>query len=162
MQKKLRGVIGTADNNITLGWYKIQIFLQGPNVFSVVSYNIRQNSNMADKFAFCVPYLTKWTFRVNHQLIIHQEDSSEIFLSKLLSSILPAFKTWCFSSAETSTHRRRRNYKKLYRSKSEGRCDCLGGRIYSVPCRSCCFALVDLEEYVELILFFQIDRGKNS
>ena len=51
MQKKLCGVIGTADNNITLGWYKIQIFLQGPNVVSVVSYNIRQNSNMADKFA---------------------------------------------------------------------------------------------------------------
>ena len=34
-----------------------------------------------------------------------------------------------------------------------------GGRIYSIPCRASCFALVGdgLEETVEFILFFQID-----
>ena len=46
------------------------------------------------------------------------------------------------------------------RSKGKGRRVCLGDRIYSVPCRASCFALVDLEEKVEFILFFHIDRGK--
>ena len=36
-----------------------------------------------------------------------------------------------------------------------------GGRIYAIPCRASCLALVDLEEKVEFILFFQINkRGK--
>ena len=34
-----------------------------------------------------------------------------------------------------------------------------GGRIYSIPCRTGCFALVDLEEKVDSS-FFLIDRGK--
>ena len=35
------------------------------------------------------------------------------------------------------------------------------GRIaLAIPCRASCFASVDLEENVEFILFFQIDRGK--
>ena len=37
---------------------------------------------------------------------------------------------------------------------------CLGGRFGSILCRTSCFASVGLEEMVEFILFFQIDRGK--
>ena len=41
------------------------------------------------------------------------------------------------------------------RSKGKGRrISCLGGQIRSIPCRANCFASVDLEETVELILFF--------
>ena len=36
----------------------------------------------------------------------------------------------------------------------------LGGRTCSISCRASCFAAVDLEETVEFMLFFQIDRGK--
>ena len=39
---------------------------------------------------------------------------------------------------------------------------CLGGRFGSILCRTSCFASVGLEEMVEFILFFQIDRGKTA
>ena len=42
------------------------------------------------------------------------------------------------------------------RSKDKGRRVCLGGKIYSTPCRASCFASVDLKEKVEIILFFNI------
>ena len=48
------------------------------------------------------------------------------------------------------------------RSQGEGRRVCLGGRIYSIPCRASYFALVYLEEQGELNLFFQIVWGKTA
>ena len=48
------------------------------------------------------------------------------------------------------------------RGKGKGRRVCLGGRIYSIPCRPSCFTLVDLEEKVDFILLFQIDGGKTA
>ena len=38
----------------------------------------------------------------------------------------------------------------------------LGGKICSIYCRASCLAAVNLEETVEFILFFQIDRGKTE
>ena len=38
----------------------------------------------------------------------------------------------------------------------------LGGRIYSIPCHASYFASVDLKEYEEFNLFFQIDWGKTA
>ena len=37
-------------------------------------------------------------------------------------------------------------------------CVCLGGKIFSIPCRASCFVSVDLKETVEFNRFFQIDR----
>ena len=49
---------------------------------------------------------------------------------------------------------RQPNKKDGDRSKGKGRRVCLGGRIYSIPCRASCFDSVDFEEKVRFILFF--------
>ena len=48
------------------------------------------------------------------------------------------------------------------KSYGKSRRSCLVGRFCLIPCRASCFALVDLEETVEFILFFQTDRGKTA
>ena len=51
-----------------------------------------------------------------------------------------------------TTHRRRMETEE----KGKGRRICLGGKIYSIPCRASCFASVDLEEKNEFNLFMQV------
>ena len=46
------------------------------------------------------------------------------------------------------------------RRQGKGRRVCLEGKICSIPCRTSCFASVDLKEKDEFNLFFKIDRGK--
>ena len=48
------------------------------------------------------------------------------------------------------------------RRQGKGRRVCLGGRIYSIPCRASCFALVYLEETVEFNRFFQFDTDTTT
>ena len=56
------------------------------------------------------------------------------------------------------THRRRSDTQ----AKAKVGTSVWGGKIYSIPCRASCFALVYLEENFELIIFFQIDREKTA
>ena len=50
--------------------------------------------------------------------------------------------------------------KDLCRSKGKGRRVCLGGTLYSIPCRASYFASVDLDEQDEVNRFYQINRAK--
>ena len=45
------------------------------------------------------------------------------------------------------------------RNKGKGCRICLGGKIYSIPCRAIYFDSIELKETVEFNRFCQIDRG---